>query len=182
MGRVLKCVLKDVIDSSQHPVEIYALQMPQGNTYVVNSLDLVNSAQRNWKTLSFAPFVATFLKRLCLPSKAATNIIDTNLYAEDGPWGLFTDTHNAMHQSLAPGPGLDVLICTVLQRVSDSLDRLLEQRDEVEIDPYISVRETITFASTMPYTVPIIPFELQKFAVDFGGSQHSRIIQFPPKE
>ena len=118
--------------------------MPHGKTYVVNSLDLVNSAQ----TLSFAPFVATFLKRLCLPSKAASHIVDNNLFAEDGPWGLFTDTHNAMHQALAPGPGLDELIASVVQHISGSLDGLLETRDEVVIDLYGWIHETITLAST----------------------------------
>ena len=148
--------------------------MPQGNTYVVNSLDLVNSAQRNWKTLSFAPFVATFLKRLCLPSKAASEIVDRNVYAEEGPWGLFTDTHNAMHQALAPGSDLDELICLMLQRVSESLNRLLEDHDEIVIDLYKLIRETISLASTDAVYGPQDPFQDPKVRRGFGGSITSR--------
>ena len=32
-------------------------------------------------------------------------IVDKDLFAEYGLEGLLTDTHNAMHQSLAPGRG-----------------------------------------------------------------------------
>ena len=154
-------------DSSQYPLGIYTLQMPQGNTYVVNSLDLVNAAQRNWKTLSFAPFVATFLKRLCSPSKAASEIVDRNLFAEDGSWGLFTDTHNAMHQALAPGPDLDELICLMLQRVSESLNSLLRHHDEIVIDLYKFIREMITLASTDAVYGPQNPFQDPKVREGF---------------
>ena len=152
-------MLKDGTKSSQYPLEIYTLGMPHGNTYVVNSLDLVNTAQRNWKTLSFNPFVATFLKRLCLPSETGLEIIDKNLFAEDGPWGLFTDTHNAMHQALAPGPGLDELIKSMLQDVSELLNGLLDGRNEVVIDLYKWVDQIITSASTNAVYGPQNPFQ-----------------------
>ena len=122
--------------------------MPHGKTYVVNSLDLVNSVQRNWKTLSFTPFVAFFLKTLCKPSKIASDIVDRNIFAEDGPWGLFSDTHNAVYQALAPGPGLDELFASVVAYVSASLDELLGAGDEVVIDLYGWIHQIITLAST----------------------------------
>ena len=104
----------------------YILLEYQELIHVVSSLDHVATIQRNWKTLSFAPFVATFLKRLCLPSKEAAEIVDRNLFAEDGPWGLFVDTHNAIHKSLALGPGLDDTIRLMLQSVSSFIDHVPE--------------------------------------------------------
>ena len=144
--------------SSRYPLEVYTLRMPHRNTYVVNSLDLVSSAQRNWTTLSFAPFVATFLKRLCLPSKTASQIVDKNLFEEDGSWGLFTDTHHAMHHSLAPGPGLDELIASMLRDLSEGLEALLKDHDEVTVDLYAWVETFITLASTNAVYGPQNPF------------------------
>ena len=144
--------------SARYPLDIYTLRMPQGNTYVVNSIDLINSALRNYKTLSFAPFVATFLKRLCIPSAAASQIVDRNLFAEEGSWGLFTDTHNAMHCSLAPGPDLDDLIASVLWHISQAIEALLEGHDEIEVDLYAWVHHMITLASTDAVYGPQNPF------------------------
>lgn len=132
--------------------------MPQGSTYVINSLDLVNIAQRNWKTLSFAPFVATFLKRLCLPSRAASEIVDNNLFAEYGPWGLFTDTHNAMHQSLAPGADLDDLVRSMIVHISQSVEALLAEHDEAVVSLYDWIHDMVTLASTNAVYGPQNPF------------------------
>ena len=147
------------ICSSRYPLEIYTLRMPHVNMYIVNSLDLVSAVQRNWKTMSFAPFVATFLKRLCLPSKAASEIVDMNLFAEDGAWGLFTDTHNAMHQALAPGPHLDEMISSILESVCTYLERLLGDHGEATVDLYDWVRHMVTLASTDAVYGPQNPFQ-----------------------
>lgn len=37
--------------STEYPLGIYTLHMPQWSTCVINPVDLVNSAQRNYKTL-----------------------------------------------------------------------------------------------------------------------------------
>ena len=135
--------------------------MPHEKAYVVNS------AQRNWKTLSFALFAVTFLKRLCLRSKTAFYTAGNHLVAEDGPWSLFTDTYNAMHQALAPGPSLDELVASVVQHISGSLDGLLETRDEVVIDLYVWIHETTTLASTNAVYRCQNPFKDSEIRSDF---------------
>lgn len=133
------------VHRSRYPFPVYTLPMPHGKTYVVNTLELVGLCQRNWKTLSFNPFVATFLKRLCLPSIKAEAIVDESLFMDHG---LFFETRNAMHQSLAPGPDLNGLISSIASSVSTALDELLEEHYELNIDLYAWIRGLIALAST----------------------------------
>lgn len=122
--------------------------MPSGNSYVVDSLDPVNSAQREHKSISFAPFAAIFQKRICRIGAATGQIMERNLPGKEGLWGFFTDTHKAMHHSLAPGPDLDDLVASMIRHASRAIDALLDKDDEIEIDLYDWIRDMVTLAST----------------------------------
>ena len=146
--------------------------MPYGNTYVVNSLELIQAVQRNQKTLSFLPLVATFLRRFCLASNTASEIVDANLLVEGRPSDFYTDSHSAVHGALAPGPGLDELINSVLPSTFDSLNALLEDRQEKEMNLYQWINDSIALTITNAVYGPQNPFQDPEVRNDFRKAEN----------
>ena len=91
-------------------------------TYVVNSPELVIAVQRQTKTLSFQPFVATMLPKLFLVDRNAMEIAIRNMDGDDGDSGLIPDTHRETWPTLAPGPQLDLMIQGMLSSLLTFLD------------------------------------------------------------
>ena len=81
----LEVIYADIIEySSIFPLPIYTLRVPRNKIYVVTSPSLVAAVDRHSKTISFAPYVVEFAKRMLLPSAEGLEALQANLSEEDG--------------------------------------------------------------------------------------------------
>lgn len=100
---------------------IYTLNVPSCKIYVINSPALAKAVDRNSRTLSFAPYVYQFAKRILQPSAAGLAALEENLHEDGGPWGCRPETMTAMHSTMAPGDDLHQISRSFLESVSKLL-------------------------------------------------------------
>ena len=86
--------------SWQCPFPIFTVQLPGQKLYVIKSMDLIQSAQKQPKVLSFTPIEAEFAIKMCGTSKAANEIIMRNLNGEEGDWGLSMEIYDGKNRFL----------------------------------------------------------------------------------
>lgn len=122
--------------------------MPWSKVYIVNSPSLVAAADRHSKTVSFAPYVVQFAKRILLSSPKGLDALAANLHEEDGAWGCRPETFKAMHVALAPGEDLDCTTRNMLDGVSLLLGSVDTTSNQKNFDLFSWVRKLITRAST----------------------------------
>ena len=131
-------------------------------TYIVNSPELVIAVQRQTKTLSFQPFVATMLPKLFLVDRNAMEIATRNMDGNDGGSGLIPDTHRETWPTLAPGPQLDLMIQNMLSSLLTFLDEFAGAGEvTTTTDLYAWVRRAFTLAGTETLYGPENPFSLE---------------------
>lgn len=122
--------------------------MPRNKIYIVNSPNLVAAVDRHSKSISFAPYVVEFAKRILVPSANGLEALRANLDEESGAWGCRPETLKAMHLALAPGEDLDRTSQAILESVSsllDSVDSITNNRD---FYLFSWARKLVTRAST----------------------------------
>ena len=122
--------------------------MPRGKIYIVNSPSLVAAVDRHAKTVSFAPYVVQFAKRILLPSTPGLNALAANLHEEDGAWGCRPETLKAMHIALAPGEDLERTTQDMLNSVSNLFNSVYTIESDESFDLFLWVKRLITRAST----------------------------------
>ena len=130
-------------------------------TYIVNSPELVIAVQRQTKTLSFQPFVATMLPKLFLVDRNAMEIATRNMDGDDGDSGLIPDNHRETWPTLAPGPQLDLMIQSMLSILLTFLDEFDGVGEATTTDLYAWVRRAFTLAGTETIYGPENPFSLE---------------------
>lgn len=118
--------------------------MPQNRVYIVNSPRFAAVVDRHSKTVSFAPFVVQFAKRILIPSKEGLEAL-SEIVEENGVCGCRAETLKIMHTTLAPGKSLD---CTT-QDMLNSVSRLLHCIDITkDFDLFAWIKKLVTQAST----------------------------------
>lgn len=122
--------------SSKQQLPVYTLEIFNTKTYVVNSLDMVGATQRNTKTLSFNPFLLWTSKAISQYDKAGLAVVDNNIEGAHGKWGYVPEMLEAVHQSLAPGPALDKMNHTILNKLCPSINGL-DDGDTFELSAWI---------------------------------------------
>ena len=122
--------------------------MPWSKIYVVNSPSLVAAVDRQPKTISFAPYLVQFAKRILVPSDAAINILTDDIHGDKGPVGCRPETLKAMHVTLAPGEDLDAATKAFLASISRMLDPIQTDSKDGTIGLFALTRKLITQAST----------------------------------
>ena len=145
--------------SDQTSLPIFSLAMPGSKIYVVTSLDLVTSIQRQYRALAFPPLEAKFAMAACASSDRANEIVKINVNGEEGDWGYSMDFHKSMGSSLAPGAGLDGMNRVMIQDVAASLQKLDRGSGQgTRIGLVEWIRHEITIATTNAVYGPMNPF------------------------
>jgi hypothetical protein len=136
--------------------------------YIINTLSLVQSVQKQPRTLAFPPIEAKFANRVCGVSPEAHEICMNNVNGEDGNFGLSMDTYAALRDALSPGAGLDQMNRVMIQNVASSLDSLIPSGDKiVRIRLSAWLRDVVTFATTNSVYGPQNPFKRADIRDDF---------------
>lgn len=147
--------------SQKYPnTPIYSLCVPRSKIYVVTSPALVSAIDRQAKSISFAPTVVEFAKRILIPSQKGIDALAEDLEQRNGGHGVRPETLKVMHSSLTGEHLLD-LTQAMLRNIEQRLGRLAESRTEgKQVGLFNWVREVVTSASTESiYGVDKNPFQ-----------------------
>jgi hypothetical protein len=122
---------------------------------VINSVSLIQTAQKNFKTLAFPPLEAMAAKSICGSSKVANDILDTNVNGDDGPRSYSVSHYPAVRVPLMPGSGLDAMNRVMAQQVAASINRMHKQKVKL----FAFIAHEITLATTDSVYGPQNPFK-----------------------
>ena len=116
------------------------------------------AAERNSKTISFAPYVVLFARRVLLPSKQGEDALAENLNGEQGDWGCRIETFKAMHSAMSPGVDLDRMNETLLGNACRLLDLSSGDNKFRPIELFAWTRHIVSLAVTEALYGPSNPF------------------------
>ncbi|KAI0149561.1 cytochrome P450 [Xylariaceae sp. FL1272] len=105
---------------------LYTIRLPFKRIYVVNSRELIPAVQKQWRTLSFAPFSAGAGKILGM-SKQSLDIMYQGLTDDDG---YNTSWVRRMTQILGPGAALDTISKRTVELFVEDLQSLLTMENK----------------------------------------------------
>ncbi|KAI1815748.1 cytochrome P450 [Poronia punctata] len=146
--------------SKQMESPIFTMNIPGQKMYVVTDPELVQTVQKQHKTLAFPPIEAKFASTVCGTSQEAQNILAQNVNGDEGDFGLSMESYAAMRAALKPGPELDDMNRAMIREITASLDDLKPAKGQARrIGLYAWLRETITRATTRSVYGPMNPFE-----------------------
>lgn len=123
--------------------------------YVITSPALVNTVNRNSKTLAFNPFIALLGKRITGHDEATSKIVQHNLNGEEGP-GYVIDVHGGTVAALAPGKSLENMTLAMLQEALIYLEAIESPR---EMELFGWTRSTVTMCSSRAIYGPDNPLD-----------------------
>jgi hypothetical protein len=126
--------------------------------YIVAKPTLIQSIQKQPKTLAFPPIEAKFASRVCGSSKEGHAILMKNVNGDEGDWGLSMETYSCMRAALAPGAGLDAMNRAMFQNIAASIDDLRTTDKVVKLGLARWLRNTITIATTNSVYGPQNPY------------------------
>ena len=92
----------DSRSSDRVRLPIYTLNFMSSKVYVVTSVDLAGAVQRK-KTLSFNPFMTSWLKPLYHMDDDTMAIMKRNMDCEEGDFGYMKESYDIHHGMLAAG-------------------------------------------------------------------------------
>ncbi|ESZ97926.1 putative cytochrome P450 [Sclerotinia borealis F-4128] len=149
------------VDLSHKTLEpILTVTLSGTKMYIVNSLPLIQSIQKQPKDLAFPPIEAKFANQICGVSPEASKILMSNVNGDDGNFGLSMESYHAMRGALTPGSGLDQMNRIMIQNVAASLDDLMPSgKKSVNIKLSEWLRRVVTKATTNSVYGPQNPFK-----------------------
>ncbi|KAK4653510.1 hypothetical protein QC762_0084340 [Podospora pseudocomata] len=109
--------------NKHHDLPIYNLRLPGTRLYIVNSLNLILSVQRQWRTLILPPVSARASEVAMGVSKDALAIIREDMIADTGFFHTFI---KATYPSLSSGPALERLSGDAMTVLTASLDNIVD--------------------------------------------------------
>ncbi|KFA54644.1 hypothetical protein S40293_02253 [Stachybotrys chartarum IBT 40293] len=128
---------------------ILTLEIFGRKTYVVKSPSLMAACDRRAKTISFAPFVVGYAKRLLSASPQALGLLSEDMSEERGSDCLRPATMQAMHKALKPGKDLDELTASFISHLSSCLDQAAHELDSLKpLSMFKWVQNLVASAST----------------------------------
>jgi hypothetical protein len=148
----------------KYKLPICTLHLPGSRLYVINSMSLIPTAQKQFKTLAFPPLEAMAAKNICGSSKVANDILDTNINGDDGPRSYSASHYPAVRVPLSPGKGLDAMNRVMAEKVATSIDGM-RTNQSVKLFEFIS--HEITIATTDSVYGPQNPFKDPKVEESF---------------
>lgn len=136
--------------------------MPGHRIYVVNAPPLIQSVQRQIKTIAFAPIEARAAETVMGVGPEGNAIIGAETMREDGSY--LSTFVPSLHPALSPGPGLDAINAAAVKVVATSLSKLNEG-GPMTVELFAWVRNQLFMATTESIYGPKNPFrdpELEK--------------------
>ncbi|KAK0615628.1 hypothetical protein B0T17DRAFT_619261 [Bombardia bombarda] len=106
-------------DKYRHP--IYTLRVFGSTMYVINAASLIAAVQKQYRAISFLPFVVITVYRVAGGSKAINEIMTPDLTANDG---FIAGFGKAIYHTLAPGIDLYAMSIEAMRTFRASLDAL----------------------------------------------------------
>ncbi|KAF2466472.1 cytochrome P450 [Lindgomyces ingoldianus] len=148
-----------VNERTQYP--IYTLQTLNARTIVVISPQLAAPIQRASKSLSFYGMILEVTKRLVDFDEPSMKIIRYNLDGELGhSEGLMIEAHDMVNAVLSPGPILNQMSSTQLDKFSEVLNAFASGSNASEINLMDFVKQTFTIANAFTVYGPQNPFAI----------------------
>ncbi|KAK3322888.1 cytochrome P450 [Apodospora peruviana] len=142
---------------------MYTLRLPGSRIYVVNSLSMIPVVQRQIKTIAFTPIEAQAADKVMGMSKAANDILSTDMDAEGSYLSTFV---KFIHPAVSPGPGLDALNRAAVEVISRSLDTSAQQANvsggSITVELFDFLRHEIFQATTEAIYGPENPMRCSK--------------------
>jgi hypothetical protein len=139
---------------------IFTIALPGQKMYVVTKPELVQSVQRQHKTLAFPPIEAKFASTVCGASREAQAILAKNVNGDDGDFGLSMESYEAMRSALKPGSDLDHMNRSMIREITKSLDQIQPSKGESRrLNLYGWLRGAITTATTRSVYGSLNPYD-----------------------
>lgn len=129
--------------------------MPGQRIYVVNSVSLIPTLQRQIKTIAFAPIEAQAAATVMGVGPAGNAIIGSDQMLEDGSY--LSTFVSSIQPAMAPGPGLDAINHAAIRYISDSLGSLAAKAP-ASVELFCWVRGELFMATTESIYGPKNPF------------------------
>ncbi|RYC54132.1 hypothetical protein CHU98_g12077 [Xylaria longipes] len=147
--------------SKQVEAPIFTMALPGQKMYVVTKPELVQSVQKQHRTLAFPPIEAKFASTVCGASKEAQTILAKNVNGDDGDFGLSMESYEAMRSALKPGSDLDDMNRSMIQEIVKLLDQLQPSYngESKRLSMYAWLRDAITTATTRSVYGPMNPYD-----------------------
>ena len=146
---------------------MFTISIPGQKMYIVTSMHLIQSIQKQPKTLAFPPIEAKFASKVCGTSQEAYEILMKNVNGDEGHWGLSIESYEGMRAALKPGEGLDDMNRAMVQEVAGCLDKLSIQieagNNKIGLSEWL--RDIVTVATTNSVYGPQNPYQ-NKAVVD----------------
>lgn len=140
---------------NKHGLPIYTLRMPGQRMYIVNSVSLIPTLQRQIKTIAFAPIEAQAAATVMGVGPAGNAIIGSDQMLEDGSY--LSTFVPSIQPAMAPGPGLDAINSAAVRYISDSLEALAA-KGPASVELFSWVRTELFMATTESIYGPKNPF------------------------
>ena len=136
---------------------LYTLPMLSGRMYIVASPEWATAVHRAHKTIQFNTLIAQAMKNLFCLDEATMDLINDNLNGQNGTRdGIMFEVHDMMQATLAPGPHLDALNKSILDKVAADFNTLA--REPVQIKLWEWLRYHFSLASVSAIWGPKSPF------------------------
>ncbi|KAI0429954.1 cytochrome P450 [Xylaria sp. FL1042] len=165
MARHGKNYYQHLRDQCQLPV--VTLPLVGSRVYVVFSVPIIQSIQKQGKSFSFEPIQARFSTRLCGTSKDAYNILQRDMHQENGVYGAI---HNAVHHTLSPGKLLNEMNMVSASSVLNSINDI-RPGTNIKLDEWL--RHQVTLATTDAVYGPYNPFQVKEVEDSFWAFEHA---------
>ncbi|KAH9905705.1 cytochrome P450 [Xylariomycetidae sp. FL2044] len=124
---------------------IYTLRVPGARLYVVNSTPLIPQIQKHTRVISFAPIMIRLISTMTGLSKEGHEIVSHEPLENHG-YSLALARN--IHQSLAPGPKLDVLNRYSVKVITESLNRFALGNQPKTVSLYKWIIHEVMMATT----------------------------------
>ncbi|RYP77947.1 hypothetical protein DL771_000806 [Monosporascus sp. 5C6A] len=154
--------------SQQTGSPIFTMSLPGQKMYVVTSPELIQTVQKQHKTLAFPPIEAKFASKVCGASRDTQAILAKNVNGDEGDFGLSMESYAAMRAALKPGSQLDDMNRIMIQEIAKSLDLLQPAKGESRhVGMYAWLRDAVTTATTRSVYGPMNPYDDKAIADAF---------------
>ena len=144
--------------SERNSLSIYILDILSSTTYVVTTPEITAAVQRNSKTLSFNPFMTSWLKPLYNMNDDTMTTMKRNIDGEEGDFGYTKESYDLHHGLLAPGPALNKLRDRALSELACTVNETANEPATTDI--YGWVQHVFTMFNTNAMWGPQNPLRI----------------------
>ena len=135
---------------------IYTLRLPTVRLYIINATGLIPALQRQWRTISFTPIMASAGHAALGMSQTATDILRKDVTSDSNS---VVSLMPILTRTMAPGPSLDFIVRKAAEVMAIGVAKL--GRDDgasTTINLYEWTRHEILIATTEAVFGPKNPY------------------------